>query len=300
VTPPADRPHVLASLPFVGMHAACLLVFWTGVSATAVLACGAMYFVRMLAITAGYHRYFSHASYKTSRAFQFVLAWLGCSAAQKGPLWWASHHRHHHMTADSHSDEHSPLTGGFWWSHVGWIVSRRHDETNWALVRQLARFPELRWMNHHPLVPPAVLVAALMGTGETIRRWAPASGTNAQQLVVWGFFVSTVLLYHATFTVNSMAHLFGTRRYPTPDGSRNNPWIALITLGEGWHNNHHFSPATERQGFFWWELDVTHCVLVLLSWVGLVWDLRPPPERAYARDARAGSPLQPMEGVRPW
>jgi stearoyl-CoA desaturase (Delta-9 desaturase) len=279
VTPARDRCDVFATVPFAVVHAACLLVFWTGVSTAAVLACATMYAVRMFAITAGYHRYFSHASYKTSRAFQFVLAWLGASAAQKGPLWWASHHRHHHATSDGGDDVHSPVTGGLWWSHVGWIVSRRYVETNWPYVRQLARYPELRWINRYHLVPPMTLAAALCGFGEALRRWAPSAGTDARQILVWGFFVSTVLVYHATFAVNSIGHVYGTRRFRTPDESRNNLWIALFTFGEGWHNNHHFSPATERQGLLWWELDMTHCALVALSWLGLVWDLRPPPER---------------------
>jgi stearoyl-CoA desaturase (delta-9 desaturase) len=240
----------------------------------------------MFAITAGYHRYFSHASFKTGRLFQFALAWIGASAAQKGPLWWAAHHRHHHAASDSDDDVHSPVTRGFWWSHLGWIFSRGYRETNWTLVRNLARYPELRWINRHSLVPPAVLATALLGAGAALRRWLPASQTDGVQLLVWGFFVSTVLLYHATFAVNSLAHVYGTRRFPTTDASRNNLWIALVTLGEGWHNNHHFAPTSARQGFFWWEIDVTHGVLVVLSWLGLVWDLRPPPERVYT-DATA-------------
>src|SRR5438128_3529831 len=268
---------VVSCLPFAGMHAACLLVLWTGVSTTALSVCALSYLVRMFAITAGYHRCFSHVSFKTGRLFQFALAWIGASAAQKGPLWWAAHHRHHHAASDTDDDVHSPVTRGFWWSHLGWILSRGYRETNWTLVRHLARYPELRWINRHALVPPAVLATALLGSGEALRRWLPASRTDGVQLIAWGFFVSTVLLYHATFAVNSLAHVYGTRRFPTSDGSRNNLWIALVTLGEGWHNNHHFAPTSARQGFVWWEIDVTHGVLVVLSWLGLVWDLRPPP-----------------------
>jgi stearoyl-CoA desaturase (delta-9 desaturase) len=285
MTAPADKIDVLSSMPFAGMHAACLLVFWTGISKTAVAACAISYVVRMFAITAGYHRYFSHVSFRTSRGFQFILAWLGATAAQKGPLWWASHHRHHHAASDRAEDVHSPLTRGFWWSHVGWILSRRYRETNWERVRSLAQYPELRWIDRHDLVPPFVLAVAFAGAGEALRRWAPLSDTDALQMVIWGFFVSTVLVYHATFSVNSLAHVYGTRRFPTSDGSRNNLWIALITMGEGWHNNHHFAPASERQGFSWWEIDLTHWLLVALSWVGLVWDLRQPPARIYANPA---------------
>ena len=286
-----DRADAVASLPFVGIHVVCVLALWTGVSVAAAVACAISYVVRMFGITAGYHRYFSHISFKTGRVFQFVLAWTGACAAQKGPLWWASHHRHHHAAADREDDVHSPLRRGFWWSHVGWILSRRYSETDITLVRSLARYRELQWIDRHCLVPPSLFAIGLFASGEALRRWAPASGANGPQLLVWGFFVSTVLLYHATFSVNSLAHVYGTRRFPTADGSRNNVWVALITLGEGWHNNHHFAPASERQGFLWWELDVTHVALVALSWVGLVWDLRRPPQRSASIRPLSTSPV---------
>jgi stearoyl-CoA desaturase (delta-9 desaturase) len=200
------------------MHLACLGAFFTGVSLRDLALCGACYLVRMFGITAGYHRYFSHRAYKTSRAFQFVLAWLGCSAAQKGPLWWAAHHRRHHRYSDTKEDLHSPHTTNFWWSHVGWILSERYMATDWQSVHDLSRYPELRWLNRNHWVPSIMLAGLCLLIGG----W---SG------LVWGFFISTVLLYHAVFAVNSLCHIFGRRRYPTNDDSRNNLLVALFTLG---------------------------------------------------------------------
>jgi stearoyl-CoA desaturase (delta-9 desaturase) len=258
-------------LPFILIHMACLAVFITGVSSLALVLCGVCYAVRVFAITAGYHRYFSHRSYKASRAFQFVLACLGCSACQKGPLWWVGHHRYHHLHSDQSSDLHSPHTSSFWRSHVGWIISRDHDETNWKLVQDWNRYPELRWLNRFHWVPGLALALACLLIGGGVG-------------LVWGFFVSTVLVYHATFTINSLSHLFGRRRYATEDKSRNNLFLALITFGEGWHNNHHRYQSSANQGFFWWEIDLSYYVIVLLGVVGLVWDIRNPP-RAVLEEA---------------
>ena len=280
------REHSLLESPgFVLIHAACLLVVWAGVGWLALSACAASYVVRMVGITAGYHRYFSHRSYKTGRLFQFVLAWLGASAAQQGPVWWASHHRHHHKHSDTDADVHSPVTRGFWWSHVGWLLSPAHRGTRCEMVPDLLKYRELRFLDKYYLLPPACLAAALWGAGALLERYAPGAGTNGFQLFVWGFVVSTVLLYHGTFTVNSLTHLFGRRRFETSDNSRNNLFVALITLGEGWHNNHHYYPASERQGFHAWEIDVSHYILRALRGAGVVWDLRPPPERVYGLPA---------------
>lgn len=265
---PSARPRyrVTTLTPFVLAHLACLAALWTGVTPGQLAACAGLYLLRMWGVTAGYHRYFSHRSYKTSRAFQLVLAVVAQSSAQKGVLWWAGHHRHHHRFSDQPEDLHSPLQSGFWWSHLGWIVSDRYDDTRLEAVRDLARFPELRWLNRHWLVPPVALAGGLFLLGG----WG---------LLVWGFFVSTVLLWHGTFVINSLAHVFGHRRYDTADTSRNSFLLALVTLGEGWHNNHHHFQSAANQGFFWWELDPTWYSLKALSWAGVVWDLRQPPER---------------------
>jgi stearoyl-CoA desaturase (delta-9 desaturase) len=241
----------------------------------------ALYVIRMFAITAGYHRYFSHRSYKTSRPFQFVLAWTGGMSAQKGALWWASHHRTHHALSDTAGDVHSPVVRGFWWSHIGWFLCRKYHETDLRLIKDLIRYPELRFLDRFHLLPPATLAVGIFALGKSLQVVAPAMKTSGSQMLVWGFFISTVLVYHGTFIVNSLAHVWGGWRFPTKDASRNNLLIALITFGEGWHNNHHYAPSSERQGFYWWEIDISHCILKLLSRCRLVWNLQAPPPRAY-------------------
>jgi stearoyl-CoA desaturase (delta-9 desaturase) len=254
------------SLPFLGVHVASLAAFWTGVSWKAVMACVALYMIRMFGITAGYHRYFSHRSYRTSRWFQFVLAWIGCSAMQKGPLWWAAHHRHHHRYSDREEDLHSPKQRGFWWAHIGWILSDRYVATRCDTIRDFSKYPELRWLNRYSGVP-----GVLLGIGCFL--------AMGRQGLVWGFFISTVLLYHGTFMINSLCHMFGSVRYRTADTSRNSMTLALITMGEGWHNNHHYYSTSARMGFFWWEIDISYYVLNLLSLAGLVWDMKKPSRR---------------------
>jgi stearoyl-CoA desaturase (delta-9 desaturase) len=262
---------------FLFMHLACLLVVWTGVSLVAVVTCLALYVVRMFAITAGFHRFFSHRTYKTGRIFQFVLAFAGTAAYQKGPLWWSAHHRRHHLNADTKNDLHSPQTQSFWQSHVGWFLSHDSQATQVKYISNLLKYRDLRFLDKYYSVPPVLLAVSMFLLGAALERYAPGLGTSSWQMLIWGFFISTVLLYHGTFTVNSLAHIWGSRRYATTDNSRNNLFVALITLGEGWHNNHHHYPSSERQGFFWWELDVSHYTLRALSWLGIVWDLRAPP-----------------------
>ena len=254
------------SVTFILVHIAALSVFWVPISWNLVLLCLGLYWLRMFAITAGYHRYFAHRSFKTSRLFQFILAFLGASSMQKGPLWWAGHHRHHHRFSDQDEDLHSPHRDGFWWAHVGWILSSKYDETPEDLIKDFVKVPELRWLNRWHLVPGVILAAVLLFLGG----W-PA--------FVWGFLVSTVLTWHATFAINSLTHVFGRVRYRTADTSKNSVILALLTLGEGWHNNHHYYQTATRQGFFWWEVDVSYYILKLLSIPRVVWGLREPPER---------------------
>jgi stearoyl-CoA desaturase (delta-9 desaturase) len=274
---------VLSTVPFWSVHVACVAVVWVGWSWPAVAACVAMYALRVFAVTAGYHRYFSHRSFKTSRPMQFVFGLLGTTALQKGPLWWAALHRHHHRYADTEEDIHPPTVKGFWWAHVGWILSPKYEATRWQAIRDFARFPELRWLNRYHLVPPVTVAVLLFLGGWALEYWVPELGTTSWQLLLWGFFLSTVLVWHVTFCVNSLAHVFGWRRFETRDTSRNSFWLALLTFGEGWHNNHHRFPGSERQGFFWWEVDITHYILKLMEWCRLVWDLRTPPAWVYAR-----------------
>jgi stearoyl-CoA desaturase (delta-9 desaturase) len=276
-------------LPFIGMHLACLGVIWVGVSATAVAVAIALYVLRMFAITGFYHRYFSHRSFKTSRPAQFVFAVLGASAVQRGPIWWAAHHRHHHAKSDRHEDPHSPSQHGFLWSHMGWFLSRRHFTPDLGRVKDLRAFPELRWLDRFDILVPVLLALGLLAGGAILEARAPGLGTSGPQLLVWGFFVSTVACYHGTYTINSLCHVWGRRRYDTGDDSRNNALLALITLGEGWHNNHHHYPAAARQGFYWWEIDLTYYARRGLAALGVIWGLQAVPERIRAtrRIARA-------------
>ena len=248
-------------LPFWGIHVAAVVgaiaVGW-GWAAFAWLAGG--YAVRMFAITAGYHRYFSHRTFKTGRAFQLVLALLAMSSAQQGVLWWAAHHRDHHKHSDTPDDVHSPRQRGFWWSHVLWILAPRHHPTKLDRVKDLARYPELRWLDRHDLFVAVAWGFVLYGIG----------GTTA---LVWGHFVPVVLAWHVTFCINSLAHVWGTRRYRTRDDSRNNAVLAVLTFGEGWHNNHHHYQRSARQGFFWWQVDLTYYVLKLLELARIVRDV---------------------------
>jgi stearoyl-CoA desaturase (delta-9 desaturase) len=252
------------TFPFLAIHLLCLAAIQTGVRWEWVLLAVGSYYVRMIGVTAGYHRYFSHRSFKTSRAFQFLLAFWAMTSAQKGVLWWAAHHRHHHKYSDREEDFHSPLQRGFWFSHVGWILSDNHIKTDLTLVRDLSRYPEIRFLDRFYVLPPIVYGGLLY------LLWGFPG-------LVWGFFVSTTALYHCTFFINSLTHLFGTVRYRSGDGSRNSFILALLCCGEGWHNNHHHYQSAANQGWFWWEVDLSYYVLVALSWVGLVWDVRTPP-----------------------
>jgi len=281
--PPPARSEPLTNwvkaVPFIGLHLALVAVFFVPVDGWAVGLCVLTYVARMFGITGGYHRYFAHRSYKTSRVFQFCLAWLGCSAVQKGPLWWAGHHRGHHRHSDTPNDPHSPHETSFWWSHVGWILSEEHVDTP-DTMPDFQRYPELRWLERYHWVPGLCLAVLCYLVG----------GVSG---LAWGFLVSTILLYHGTFTINSLSHLFGTRRYATADDSRNNWLLALITLGEGWHNNHHHYQSSANQGFFWWEIDISYMFLCGLRCLGLVWDLRKPSEKALTHGLvkpAAGSP----------
>jgi stearoyl-CoA desaturase (delta-9 desaturase) len=273
----ANRVEWLRIVPFVLMHLACLAMFWVGVSGAAVLAMLVMYLVRMFAITGFYHRYFSHRSFKTSRAGQFLFGVLGASAVQRGPLWWAAHHRHHHAHSDQAPDVHSPSQHGFLFSHMGWFLTRKHFAPDTRRIRDLMRYPELRLLDRFDVLVPIVVACAVFYLGSVLEHSAPGLGTNRWQMLVWGFFVSTVLCYHATYTINSLCHRWGRKRYQTGDESRNNALLAVLTLGEGWHNNHHHYPLSARQGFYWWEIDLTYYVLRGLALLGIVWDLKPVP-----------------------
>lgn len=276
-TDKADRIDWLRAAPFVAMHLACIGVIWVGISPIAVIVAAVLYAVRMFALTAFYHRYFSHKTFKTSRMVQFIFALIGAACVQRGPLWWAAHHRNHHRNADTELDPHSPTVYGFIWSHVGWFLTPRAFKTHMEHVKDLSKYPELRWLDRYDTLISVVLGFALYGLGALLEHVAPGLGTTGGQMLIWGFFISTVVLFHATVTINSLAHRWGTRRFDNKDDSRNNAFLALITFGEGWHNNHHFFPGTARQGFRWWEFDITWYGLRLMAALGLVHDLKPIP-----------------------
>ncbi len=279
-----DRVNWIRCLPFVILHLGCLGIFVVGWSWTAVAAAAVLYLVRMFGITGIYHRYFSHRTFKTSRAAQFLFALLGASSAQRGPLWWAANHRNHHRESDTPADPHSPVHYSFFRSHAGWFMCTRYYATQYERIRDFARFPELVWLNRFDKAIPAALGLGVYLFGLLLEHTVPNLGVTGMQLFVWGFVLSTVILFHATASINSLAHMVGNKRYDTGDESRNNFLLALITLGEGWHNNHHKHMACTRQGFYWWEIDITYYMLKMLSWAGVIWDLKPVPRRAYDRD----------------
>jgi stearoyl-CoA desaturase (delta-9 desaturase) len=277
---PADEDRVEWGrlLPFFVLHLGCFGAIWTGVSDFAVLVCVLLYAVRMFAITAVYHRYLSHRTYEAPRWLVFLGAWTAASAAQRGPLWWAAHHRNHHRYSDEAGDAHSPLGGRFWWSHVGWFTTRRNFHTDLQQVPDFAPHAELRWLDRFDIAAPLSLIVLLYVLGEVLAVHAPGLQTSGWQLVVFGFCISTTLVFHVTSMVNSVCHLFGKRPFETGDQSRNLPWLAVLTFGEGWHNNHHFCPGSVRQGFRWWQIDLSFYILWAMARAGLI-QLRPIPER---------------------
>ena len=275
-------------VPFVFLHVMCLGVFFVGWSPVALGTALVLYLVRMFAITGFYHRYFSHNTFKASRSWTFVFAVLGNSAVQRGPLWWAAHHRHHHKYSDQKEDVHSPVQHGFLWSHMGWLTSLQNFPTRLSLVKDWARFPELRFLDRFDILVPLVLAVALFLFGSLLETYAPSWGASGLQMLIWGFFVSSTVLFHATCTINSLDHLWGGRRFRTGDESRNNPLLAVITLGEGWHNNHHHYPVAARQGIYWWEIDLTYYLLKMMSWLGIIRSLNPYPPRIIDRDRMEG------------
>jgi stearoyl-CoA desaturase (delta-9 desaturase) len=266
------------TLPFIFLHLGCLAVFWVGISPVAVGAAVFLYVIRMFAITGFYHRYFSHKTFKTSRVVQFLAASLGNSSMQRGPLWWAATHRHHHKHSDHEGDIHSPVISGFVWSHIGWLTSMKNFPTAYKSIPDLSKFPELVFLNRYDQTVPFAYGLLMLGIGWALESFFPALGVTLGQFFIWTFFISTTVLLHGTLFINSLAHVWGRRRYETDDDSRNSWLLTLITLGEGWHNNHHRYPHSVRQGFRWWELDLTYYGLKFLSWTGLIWDLRPVPQ----------------------
>jgi len=263
-------------LPFIVIHLLAVSAFFYPVTLYCVLLAVVSYSLRMFTITAFYHRYFSHRSFKTGRVVQFIGAFIACSSGQRGPLWWAAHHRRHHRHSDTDQDIHSPHAKGVFWSHTLWFMTDYAVPTLLKEIPDWLKFPELRFNNRFDWIPVLVLGYGcyLLGSWDWFHS---ATGLNSLTTFIWGFLVPTVCLYHATFAVNSISHLFGKKRFDTGDESRNNGLVALLTFGEGWHNNHHFFPGSARQGFFRGEIDITYYLLKVMSCLGLVHDLRPVP-----------------------
>ena len=284
-----DRIDFARCFSLIFIHLGCLGIFWVGWSWTAVSIALFLYFTRMFAITAFLHRYFSHRTFKTNRFFQFIFAGIASSAMQRGALWWAAHHRKHHKESDTEKDVHSPHTKSFLWSHIGWITSRKNFLTDYKAIKDFARFPELVFLNRFNKLIPLLLGVLLFVSGEWLSLNAPSLNTNGWQLIVWGWFVSTTVLLHGTSTINSLSHLYGKKRFDTGDESRNNFWLSLITLGEGWHNNHHYYMHSARQGFYWWEIDITYYGLKLMAFIGIIHDLRSVPKHILDQGIRNSS-----------
>ncbi len=268
-------------IPFIILHIGLVGLFFVGWSWAAVLTAVFFYFFRMFAVTGIYHRYFSHRAYKVNRFVQFLFAIWGGTATQRGPLWWAAHHRHHHQYSDTDEDIHSPSLKGFLWAHIGWMTCRKYFPTNYDVVKDFTKYPEIVFLNRYDTAVPILFATSMVFWGAFLEHFFPQLHTSGAQMLVWGFFVSTVALFHGTCCINSMAHIMGKPRYKSGDESKNSFILALITLGEGWHNNHHQYKNCARQGFYWWELDITYYILKFFSLVGIIHSLRPVPEEAY-------------------
>ena len=287
----AEAPHDadgqsvawLRVTPFFALHLACLAPIWIGTNIIELTVAAASYAVRIFAISAFYHRCFSHRAFRVHRSVQFLFAFLGAAATQRGPLWWAAQHRLHHIHADTDADPHSSRRG-FWWSHMLWFLCRANYSTPLYRVRDLARFPELLWLNRFDIAAPLIFAAGMFALGEALGLRFPETG--GLRMLVWGYVIPTVVLMHVTFLVNSLSHRIGRRRFATPDGSRNNTWLALLSFGEGWHNNHHRHAASARLGFYWWQLDLGWLGLRLLEKLRLVQDLKTPSDAVLGEGRR--------------
>ncbi|MFW1947403.1 acyl-CoA desaturase [Acinetobacter bereziniae] len=279
-SPESKKIQWVRIIPFIILHVACLGIFYVGVSWFAVTFMLLFYLIRMFSITAFFHRYLSHKTFQTSRIVQFVFVLIGTMSAQRGPLWWAAYHRYHHRFTDTEHDPHSS-TYGFWYSHLGWFLNDYNFATRKEVVKDWLKYPELVWLDRFSLIIVLLTAVSIYALGEWLAVVYPSLATSGLQLLVWGFVVSTVLLIHATLCINSLAHLYGSRDFETEDQSRNNLFLSIITLGEGWHNNHHYYAGSARQGFYWWQIDITYYLLKMMSWIGLVWGLKPIPARVY-------------------
>ena len=276
-------------IPFIVLHLSIFAVFWVGWSPIALGFAIFFYALRMFGITAFYHRYFSHKTFKTSRAAQFIFAIICAAATQRGPLWWASNHRHHHVHSDKPSDIHSPKQTGFLWSHMGWFLSKKNFKTNFERIQDFAKFPELTWLDRFDVVVPFLFALLTFSIGFFLNVFFPSLGTSGWQMFVWAYVISTIFVFHGTFVINSLAHVIGKPRFKTRDESKNSFILALITFGEGWHNNHHKFPGSARQGLHWWEIDLSYYGLLVLEKLGIIWDINKGPSKEQIHSAIASA-----------
>lgn len=268
----AQKVALFIAVAMISIHLSTLLVFYTGVSTIALNIAILMYFVRGMGITIGFHRYFSHKSFKTNRFFQFILGFWGSLANEGGVLWWSSHHRNHHQNSDNPKDLHSPIAHSFFHSHLGWMWSASCVEKNKTRCNDLSKFPEIKFLNKYYGAIVLGQMLFFLFLGELLRPY----GTNPLQMFVWGFCISTVANWHVTFMVNSVCHVWGTRPYKSGDKSRNNFLVALLAHGEGWHNNHHMFGWSARNGLRWYQIDTSYYLLKFFELFGIVKDLRIP------------------------
>ncbi len=258
----------IENLPFLLFHLTPVAAFFVDFRWSLIGVAAFMYFLRMFAITGFYHRYFSHRGFTVRNRFvQFCMALLGTMCIQQGPLWWASHHRHHHKYSDQDEDMHSPIRQGFWQSHVLWIFTvQDHPHYKQKELKDFKDFPEIQWLDRWYMAGPVIAGIALFLIGGL--PW-----------LVWGLGISTVFLWHGTFTINSLSHVYGNQRYVTGDTSRNNWLLAFVTLGEGWHNNHHAYQGGAKAGFYPHEIDITYYLLKVMQLCGLITHMGRPPQR---------------------
>ncbi|HEY1909661.1 MAG TPA: fatty acid desaturase [Vicinamibacterales bacterium] len=282
-------PNIVQMTFFWIVQASALLVLTVPFRWAYIGLWAASHFVRALGLTLMYHRYYAHRAFKMNRGARFVWTLIGTAAMQKGPIWWAGHHVMHHKFADREGDPHSPMISGFYYAHVGWFLhDTKFDQLDASnpVVRDFGKFPEIAWLEKYFIIPPTVMAVAMYLYGG----WP---------WLVYGFCLPTMTLAHATFCINTVNHLFGSRRFETMDDSRNNPITAFFAVGEGWHNNHHRYQRAARNGFYWWEFDLTWYTMKAMAALGLVWDMQPVPARIYeeARQLKAQRAAQPVTSV---
>ena len=281
--------NIVQATIFWVVQASALLVFAVPFRWAFLGLWAASHFLRAIGLTLVFHRYLAHRAFRMNRVARFVWTFIGTAAMQKGPLWWAGHHVNHHRFADREGDPHSPMISGFYYAHVGWFLhDTKHDrvEATNPVIRDFSTVPEIAWLDRYFFLPPAALAATLFLAGG----WP---------WLVYGFCLPTMTLAHATFAINTVNHMFGSRRFDTLDESRNNPLTAFFAVGEGWHNNHHRYQRAARNGFYWWEFDPTWYTIRAMAAVGLGGDIQPVPERIYeeARLVKAGRATRPIPSV---